>query len=67
MKTISTFVTLLLIITTSATSAVLYLNENYNISAGLCILWILALTHWIAKSSGLMETLIHSKRSVQNA
>ncbi len=34
MKAISTFMTLLLIITTCATSAILYLNENYDISAG---------------------------------
>ena len=30
MKAISTFVSLFLIITTAATSAVLYLNENFN-------------------------------------
>ena len=33
MKAISTFVSLFLIITTAATSAVLYLNENYSFSA----------------------------------
>ena len=53
MKAISTLVTLLLIITTCATSAVLYLNENYNISAALSIVWIVSLTMWIGKSTGL--------------
>jgi hypothetical protein len=52
MKAISTFVTLFLIVTTCATSAVLYLNENYNISAALCIVWIVSLTLWI-KSTGM--------------
>ena len=30
--------------TTDATSAVLYLNENYDLSAILCIVWIISLT-----------------------
>jgi hypothetical protein len=67
MKAISTFVSLLLIVTTCATSAVLYLNENYNISAALCLVWIISLTLWIGKSSGLLDMLIHSKRVTQNA
>lgn len=68
MKAISTFVSLFLIITTCATSAVLYLNENYNISAALCIVWIISLTLWIGKSSGLIDMLLHSgKRIPQNA
>ncbi len=54
MKAISTFATLLLIVTTAATSAVLYLSENYNISAVLCIVWIVSLTLWI-KSAGLQS------------
>ena len=57
MKAISTFVTLFLIITTCATSAVLYLNENYNISAALSIVWIVSLTLWIGKAMGLTEML----------
>jgi hypothetical protein len=66
MKTISTFVTLLLIVVTCATSAVLYLNENYSISAALCIVWIISLTLWIGKSAGMLDMLIN-KRIPQNA
>ena len=58
MKAISTFVTLFLIITTCATSAVLYLNENYNISAALTIVWIVSLTLWIGKAIGLTDMLL---------
>jgi hypothetical protein len=64
MKTISTFVSLLLIVTTCATSAVLYLNENYNFSAALCILWIVALTLWI-KAAG-MRTIRNNRQVTQN-
>ncbi len=59
MKAISTFVTLFLIITTCATSAVLYLNENYNISAALSIVWIVSLTLWIGKAMGLTDMLLN--------
>jgi hypothetical protein len=59
MKAISTFVTLFLIITTCATSAVLYLNESYNISAALCIVWIVSLTLWIGKAIGLTDMLLN--------
>ena len=59
MKAISTLVTLFLIITTCATSAVLYLNENYNISAALSIVWIVSLTMWIGKSTGLTDALLN--------
>ena len=59
MKAISTFVTLLLIITTCATSAVLYLNENYDISAALTIVWIVSLTLWIGKAMGLLDMLVN--------
>ena len=59
MKAISTFVTLFLIITTCATSAVLYLNENYNISAALTIVWIVSLTLWIGKAIGLTDLLLN--------
>ena len=59
MKAISTLVTLFFIITTAATSAVLYLNENYSISAGLTIVWIVSLTLWIGKSMGFTEPLVN--------
>jgi hypothetical protein len=59
MKAISTFTTLFLIIITCATSAVLYLNENYGISAGLTIVWIVSLTLWIGKCMGLIDPLIN--------
>jgi hypothetical protein len=61
MKTISTFVTLLLIVTTCATSAVLYLNENYDISAALTIVWIVSLTLWIGKAIGLPDPIFTNK------
>jgi hypothetical protein len=67
MKAISTFVALSMIVITCAASAVLYLNENYNISAALCIVWIISLTLWIGKSSGMLEVLLNSKREHQNA
>jgi hypothetical protein len=53
MKAISTLISLFLIITTAATSAVLYLNESYNLSAAVCIIWIVSLTLWIKSASGL--------------
>ena len=58
MKSISTQVTLL-IITTCATSAILYLNENYNISAALTIVWIVSLTLSIGKAIGLTDLLLN--------
>jgi len=64
MKKISTLISLILIITVCVTSAVLYLNENYEISAGLCIIWILALTAWIGKSS--INELSSDKGITQN-
>jgi hypothetical protein len=66
MKAISTFVSLFLIVTTAATSAVLYLNENYVFSAALCIVWILSLTYWI-KSAASVHVLNSNKRMTQNA
>ncbi len=59
MKAISTLVSLFLIITTCATSAVLYLNENYKISAALSIIWIVSLTLWIGKAIGLTDLLLN--------
>ena len=64
MKAISTLMSLFLIVTTCATSAVLYLNENYNISAALCIVWIVSLTLWI-KSTGM--NVLNNKNMVQSA
>lgn len=61
MKTISTFTSLVLIITTCATSAVLYLNENYDISAALTIVWIVSLTLWIGKAIGLVDLTFGNK------
>ncbi len=61
MKSISTLVVLLLIITTCATSAILYLNENYDISAALTIVWIVSLTLWIGKAIGLTDLLTDNK------
>jgi len=51
MKAISTFVTLFLIITTCVASAVLYLNEHFNTSAALTIVWIISLTLWIRSAA----------------
>ena len=65
MKAISTFVTLFFIVTAAAASAVLYLNENYILSAALCIVWIVSLTLWI-KSAG-MNVLNNEKHVAQNA
>jgi hypothetical protein len=65
MKAISTLVTLFLIITTCATSAILYLNENYGTSAALCIVWIISLTVWIGKTIGLVD-LIMNKNFAKN-
>ncbi len=61
MKAISTFTTLFLIIITCATSAVLYLNENYGISAILTIVWIVSLTLWIGKCIGFVDLFINKK------
>jgi hypothetical protein len=58
MKAISTFISLFFIITTCATSAVLFLNESYNLSAALCLVWIVSLTLWI-KSTGFR--VVHTK------
>jgi hypothetical protein len=62
MKAISTFVSLFLIITTAVASAVLYLNENFNLSAICTIVWIVSLTLWI-KSAGVLD----NKQVTQNA
>ena len=66
MKAISTFVSLFLILTTAATSAVLYLNEHFVLSAGLCIIWIISLTYWIGSAAG-MHLMNQNKHVTQNA
>jgi hypothetical protein len=66
MKAISTLISLFLIIVTAATSAVLYLNESFNLSAALCIVWIVSLTLWIKSASGI-QLLNHNKHISQNA
>lgn len=47
MKAILTFVTLLFIVTIAVSSAVLYLNENYVLSASLCISTVLSVSFCI--------------------
>jgi hypothetical protein len=65
MKAISTLVSLILIITTFATSAVLYLNGNYTLSAALCIVWMASLTLWINFAG--INLINHNERTHQNA
>ncbi len=66
MKAISTFVSLTLIAITCATSAILFLNENYSISAVLSCIWIVSLTLWIGKSVGFVDFILN-KYIVKNA
>ncbi|HEY4156380.1 MAG TPA: hypothetical protein VGM24_13155 [Puia sp.] len=54
MKTISTLIYLLVIVSICAASAVLYLKQEYNISALLTVAWIISLTVWI-KANGILE------------
>jgi len=51
MKTISTLLTLAIIITICASSAYLYLNQSYNSSAVLTMVWVVASAVWI-KANG---------------
>jgi hypothetical protein len=62
MKTIITFVTLFFVATAAVSSAALYLNENYILSAALCIFCILSLSFWI-KSAGV--TVVNSEKHAQ--
>ena len=55
MKTISTLVYLLVIVSTCAASAVLYLREDYNVSALLTITWIASLILWVKTNSFLED------------
>ena len=54
MKTISTLLTLAIILTICASSAVLYLNQSYNSSALLTLVWIVGSAVWI-KANGFFE------------
>ena len=54
MRTISTLSFLFVIVSVFATSAFLYLNQNYNVSALLTIASVVALATWI-KNTGVLE------------
>ena len=54
MRTISTLSFLFVIVSVFATSAFLYLNQNYNVSALLTIASVVALAAWI-RSTGVLE------------
>ncbi len=54
MKAISTLICLLAIVSVCATSAILYLQQEYNISALLTLGWIVSFTFWI-KANSIME------------
>lgn len=54
MKTISTLVYLLVIISMCATSFILYMRQSYNLSALLTIAGVVSLAIWI-KACGVME------------
>jgi hypothetical protein len=66
MKTISTFIALTLIVVTCAVSAILFLNESYSLSAVLSCVWIVSLTLWIGKATGVVDFLM-SKYIIKNA
>lgn len=51
---ISTLASLLAIVSVCAVSAILYLRQEYNISAALTIVWIVSLTIWI-RANGFLE------------
>ena len=54
MRTISTLSFLFVIVSVFATSAFLYMNQNYNVSALLTIASVVALAAWI-KNTGILE------------
>ena len=54
MKTIFTLLTLAIILTICASSAMLYLNESYNTSALLTMVWVVSAGLWI-KSNGFLD------------
>ncbi len=64
MKAIFTFVTLLFIVATAVSSAVLYLNENYILSASLCISTVLSVSLCINYSGvNLLDTENHGQQA----
>ncbi|MDP9041932.1 MAG: hypothetical protein M3N30_08110 [Bacteroidota bacterium] len=64
MKAIFTFVTLFFILTAAVASCVLYVNEHFNLSAILYVIWIVSVTLWI-KSAGV-NLLSNKKHTTQN-
>ncbi len=54
MRTISTLSFLFVIVSVFATSAFLYLNQNYNVSALLTIASVVALAAWI-RNTGILD------------
>lgn len=54
MKTVFTFLCLVLIVIVCATSAVLYLQSYYDSSALLTIIWIVSIAYWI-KANGFLN------------
>ncbi len=54
MKTISTLISLAAIIAICSLSAILYLNEAYNLSALLNLVWVIGSASWI-KSNGFLH------------
>ncbi len=62
MKAIFTFVTMLLIVTTAVSSATLYLNENYILSAALCITTVLSVSFLINDAGvNILNTEVHAQ------
>ncbi len=64
MKAIVTFVTLFFILTAAVASCVLYVNEHFNLSAILYVIWIVSVTLWI-KSAGV-NLINREKHTTQN-
>jgi|GEM_PF-6932885 len=61
MKAILTFITLLFIVTTALSSAVLFLNENYVLSGSLCISTVLSVSLCINYSGvNVLDTENHA-------
>jgi hypothetical protein len=55
MKTVFTFLSLVFIVIVCATSIVLYLQNYYNSSAALTIVWILSIAYLINANGSLNE------------
>ena len=63
MKAIFTFITLFFTVSSAVSSEVLYLNENYILSAALCIVSIVSFSLWINSTS--INVLITEKHAQQ--